>query len=168
MKSSLTVIFFILSNVYNAQYQPDYIVQLNNDTIRAAVNLKQFNTGSKVRIRINGKKQVFDAQNLKAVYSGGFHYEPVFFRGNWNFMLREFSGDVTVYRRTTVVRFEYYFRQRALPKGEIRDLTEKELKNVTTYACRSVMDSLLNKEHGFSIFLPDLVKQYNNKCPAME
>ena len=169
-KFCLVIIFLSLRDLFFAQYQPDYYVTLNNDTIRTPVQLSGsvYVTNAKVRVKINDKKKVFEPQELQAIYCVGTHYEPFFVGGFWSFFRREFSGDVSVYTRETTYFVEYYFRQKLQPRGQIKPLTVKEMGEVSNYYCQPIMDSLLNQKYNLEVFLPDLIKQYNDRCPEFD
>lgn len=111
---------------------------------------------------------------MSAVYSGGLLYDAVKTEGGkrWIFMIKEFSGDVTVYRkikrRNSINGDNYdsekfYFRQKAQQRGIVVDLTKNNVKKGAFYSCKPVMDSLIEKMD-WSTYLTDMLTYYNERC----
>jgi len=163
---------FSFHQTYFAQFKQDFIVKANNDTVKMKIEYMSPEIGEACT-RVNGKKEFLKAKDLKSVFGEGLLYESVSIKKDrWIFMVREFSGDVNVYRR---IRSNgdggniehFYFRQKSEPKGEVRTLSEKNLKEINTYSCKPVMDSLLSKKD-WSTFLPEMLKNYNTRCAEIK
>jgi len=127
-----------------------------------------------VVLRNYGVKTKYPASEISSVYFAGLIYESVSMKKDkWVFMIKDFYGDVIVYRyirdsdNSSSNLENLFFRQKAEPKGEVHLLSEKNLKKISTYSCKPVMDSLLAKKD-WSTVLTEMLKNYNTRCAEIK
>ena len=131
IKYVLIIVFLISCKEYLAQNR-DFVVTINGDTVKMTGEGSVDVGPHSLKVRDKGRRLKLKADQVSVVYSAGLYFDPVYPAGRrkkrWSFMIRQFSGDVAVYRYratssdsrgNTNVHESFYFRQKNQSRGEV-------------------------------------------------